>query len=419
MKERTFYGRFCFPEQKTPKERSVMKATMFAQTLQLLPWTKIQQTIDHYEGDKHSKGLRTADQLRSMLYSQLSGSSSLSEICNGLKSYGGLVNHMGISHVPGKSTLSYANKNRNWEMFAGAYWDTLEHFQKCLRYHGIKPRRLNIKNKLKIMDSSLLPVCLDVIDWAAYRQKKGALKLHMLLDGHGLLPDDSWITDGKAHDLEFAREQKFEPGTVILVDRGYNDYTLYDAWHASNCFFVTRLKKNAVYEVLEQREVPKSKTERIISDQVIQLKGTRFRARRIEFYDEEKDEYTQILTNNLKFAADTIGQLYRLRWEIEIFFRDLKQNFHIKSFVGTTPNAVLIQIWTALLAILIAKFMKMRAAFNWSFSNLIALFRVNLLNRMDLDQWLNEPFRVPEEEPDIEQPFLAGMGFGQHEVITK
>ena len=191
-----------------------MKTTMFAQTLQLLPWGNIQKVIDRKEGDKHSKGLKTQDQFRAMLYCQLSGASSLSEICNGLKSYGGLTNHMGISHVPPKSTLSYANKHRDWEMFADAFQNTLTHFQQQLRFRGIAPRKLNIRNKIRIMDASLLPVSLEVIDWAAYRQKKGALKLHMLLDGQGLLPDDAWITEGKAHELEFAREQEFDKGTV-------------------------------------------------------------------------------------------------------------------------------------------------------------------------------------------------------------
>jgi hypothetical protein len=388
-----------------------MKNTMFAQTLQLLPWNNIQKCVDEKDGDKHSKGLRTRDQLKAMLYCQLSGASSLSEICNGLKSYGGLANHMGITHVPPKSTLSYANKHRDWEIFANAYFRALNHFRGQLKLHGVRQKALNIKNKIKIMDSSLLKIALGVIDWAAYRQKKGALKLHMLLDGHDLLPDDVWITDGKAHDLEFAREQRFEKGTVILVDRGYNDYKLYERWDSAGCFFVTRLKKNARYDVLETLPVPESKSTRIISDEVIRLKGASFNARRIVFHDPEKKEYVRIVTNNLKFAADTIGRLYRQRWRIEIFFRYLKQHFHIKSFVGTTPNAVLIQIWTALLSILVVKFMKLMSRFNWGMSNLLALFRVNLLNRIDLWEWVHDPFKKPPETPRMEQPFLPGLTF--------
>ena len=388
-----------------------MKSTMFAQTLQLIPWGNIQKCIDQKQGDKHSKALRTQDQFKSMLYCQLSGASSLSEICNGMKSYGGLTNHMGIVHAPPKSTLSYANKHRDWEIFANAYLNTLNHFRGQLRFYGIKPKSLNIKNKIKIMDSSLLKVALEVIDWADYRQKKGALKLHMLLDGHDLLPDDTWITDGKAHDLEFAREQTFDKGTVILVDRGYNDYTLYEKWNASGCFFVTRLKKNAKYDVIKKQTVPGCKSERIISDELIQLKGTDFTARKIVFYDAEKKEYVRIITNNLTFAADTVGRLYRQRWQIEIFFRDLKQNFHIKSFVGTTPNAVLIQIWTALLSILVIKFMQLMSRFSWGMSNLLSLFRVNLLNRIDLWEWVQDPFKIPDQESTIEQPFLPGLTF--------
>lgn len=393
-----------------------MKATMFAQTLQLLPWGKIQKSIDSHDGDKHSKGLRTQDQLRAMLYCQLSGASSLSEICNGLKSYGGLVNQMGITHVPGKSTLSYANRNRDWEIFPKAYQDTLCHLKSQLRFKGIKTSRLKINKKVKIMDSSLLPACLKVIDWAAYRRKKGALKLHLLLDGQGL-PDDAWITDGKAHDLEFAREREFERGTIILVDRGYTDYGLYEKWNSSGCFFVTRLKKNAVYSLLESKPIPETKSGHIVSDEIIQLQDTDFKTRTIEFYDENNGEYTELLTNNLELAADTIGELYRERWSIEILFRDLKQHFRIKSFVGTNPNAVLIQVWTALLAVLLIKFMRLMANFNWAASNLIALFRVNLLNRINLWDWLNKPFAEPPPDDEIIQPFLPGLRFGQHDKI--
>jgi len=143
----------------------------------------------------------------------------------------------------------------------------------------------------------------------------------------------------------------------------------------------------------------------------MQLDSTEFKARRIVFYDAEKKEYVCIITNNLTFAADTIGRLYRQRWQIEIFFRDLKQNFHIKSFVGTSPNAVLIQIWTALLSILTIKFMQLMSRFSWGMSNLLALFRVNLLNRIDLWEWVHDPFKQPPEEAGVEQPFLPGLTF--------
>jgi hypothetical protein len=318
---------------------------------------------------------------------------------------------MGIVHVPPKSTLSYANMHRNWEIFADAYFAVLNDLREQLKFHGIKTKSLNLNNKIKIIDSSLLQVALEVIDWAAYRQKKGALKLHMLLDGHDLLPDDAWITDGKAHDLEFARELKFDKGTIILIDRGYNDYALYQKWNESGCFFVTRMKKNAKYEVIRKQDIPEYEFERIISDEIIKLKGTDFECRRIVFYDPDKKEYVCIITNNLELPAETIGLLYRQRWQIEIFFRDLKQNFHIKSFVGTSPNAVLIQIWTALLSILIIKFMQLMSRFNWGMSNLLALFRVNLLNRIDLWEWVHDPFKRPPDEPDIKQPFLPGLMF--------
>jgi hypothetical protein len=171
------------------------------------------------------------------------------------------------------------------------------------------------------------------------------------------------------------------------------------------------MKKNAKYEVIRKQGIPEYEFERIISDEIIKVKGTDFECRRIVFYDPDKKEYVCIITNNLELPAETIGLLYRQRWQIEIFFRDLKQNFHIKSFVGTSPNAVLIQIWTALLSILIIKFMQLMSRFNWGMSNLLALFRVNLLNRIDLWEWVHDPFKRPPDEPDIKQPFLPGLMF--------
>ena len=388
-----------------------MKPTMFAQVLQLLPKQIIQKSIAEKNGDKHCKGFDSYDHFISMLYCQIAGASSLSEICDGLRSYRGHLSHMGVKHAPPKSTLAYANQKRDWKIFANIFEHTLSHFRHNLKMKGVKAGRLRVKNPIKIMDASIISVALSVMDWAQYQRQKGALKLHMMLDGHDLFPEKAWITDGKAHDLEFAREQTFDENTIIVVDRGYNDYSLYEKWNNWGCFFITRMKSNARYTVLERHKIPQGKSKRIISDELIRLEGTCFTARKITFYDDEKDEIITILTNNTSLAASTIGSIYIHRWQIEIFFRDLKQHFRIKSFVGTSPNAVLIQIWTALLGILIMKYMKLVSTFDWSMSRLITNFRMNLLSMKDLFEWLHCPFSSLPAPPGTQQPTLPGLTF--------
>jgi IS4 transposase len=222
--------------------------------------------------------------------------------------------------------------------------------------------------------------------------------LHLLLDHDGYLPSFAVITEGKVADVKVVSEFHFAPGTIVVDDRGYNDYDLFGRWTAQGVYFVTRMKDNAVYEVVGERRIPQNR--HILKDELIELRGLKaiekcpYPLRRIEAYDPETDKVLVFLTNQLELGSTTISAVYKDRWQMEIFFKALKQNLKIKTFVGTSANAVKIQIWTALIAMLILRFLQLRSQFHWSLSNLVALLRMNLFTHRDLWAWLNKPFDV-------------------------
>ncbi len=248
------------------------------------------------------------------------------------------------------------------------------------------------------IDSSVIDLCLSLYDWAKYRRTKGAVKLHLVLDHDGYLPSYAVITNGKVSDVEVARTIQFEPGTIVVDDRGYNDYSLFGKWTAQGVYFVTRMKDNALYEVVQKRTVPQNRN--IVSDEVISLTGIGAQERcpcllrRVEVYDPETDRTFVFLTNHMKLGASTVSAVYKDRWQIELFFKALKQNLKIKTFVGTSANAVKIQIWTALIVMLILKYLQLKSQYGWSLSNLVALLRMNLFTHRNLWAWLDSPFET-------------------------
>jgi IS4 transposase len=257
----------------------------------------------------------------------------------------------------------------------------------------------------------MIPLCLSVFDWARYRRSKGAVKLHLVLDHDGYLPQFAVITDGKTSDIEVARSLRFEPGTVVVIDRGYQDFAWWLELSRQKVFFVTRLKDNAEYGVVEQR--PVDSDQGILLDEVvlltqIQEAGPAALMRRIEVWIEEKQASMVFFTNHLHLAASTIAAIYKDRWKVELFFKALKQSLRIKTFVGTSANAVMIQIWTALLAMLVVKYLQLRSSFGWSLSNLVALLRHQLFVYRDLMAWLNAPFQPPEPVAVQQLPLALG-----------
>jgi hypothetical protein len=332
-----------------------------------------------------------------MLFCQLGRAHSLREICHGLSTCEGKLSHLGIEQAPKRSSLAYANEHRSWELYQRLFFLLLE---RC-RQAGPFKKKFRFKNKLVSLDSTVVDLCVSIFDWAKFRRTKGAIKLHLVLDHDGYLPCFGVITEGKVHDVKVAHRLFFEPGTVVVDDRGYNDYRLFAKWIEDEVYFVTRMKDNALYTVVDNRPVPHNRS--VVKDQIILLSGSGawekcpYPLRRVEVWDAKKEEVLVFLTNHYDFGATTISALYKERWQIELFFKALKQNLKIKTFVGTSANAVKIQVWTALIAILILRYLKLKSKFSWSLSNLVALLRMNLFTYRDLWAWLDQPFGIPPQ----------------------
>jgi len=381
-------------------------SSIFGQILHLFPRREFFEAVEATRAERGAKGFSCWEQFVAMMFCQLGQAHSLREICGGLASCFGKARHLGIQDAPKRSTLSYANEHRPWQLYEKLFYHLLGRCQQL----QFGKRKFRFKNRLFSLDATVIKLCASLFDWAKYRQTKGAVKLHLLLDHEGYLPVFACITTGKIHEVRIAQTLSFPAGSIVAVDRGYLDYELFWSWTQGGVFFVTRQKDNADYRVIEERAVPQNR--HILSEQLIELEGYYSHKnypgplRRLEVWDEENEQLIVLLTNHLAFGATTIAAIYKDRWQIEIFFKTIKQNLKIKTFVGTSPNALLIQIWTALIAILVLKYLKHRSQFQWSLSNLVAMLRFNLFNYRDLWIWIDEPYEPPPVVPFEEQPEL-------------
>ena len=370
-------------------------SSILGQILHLFSRREFFETVYATQAERGAKGFSCWDQFVAMLFCQLGQAHSLREICGGLASCFGKARHLGLHAAPKRSTLSYANEHRPWQLYEKTFYQLLG---KC-RQLDFGRCRFRFKNKLFSLDATVIELCASLFDWARFRQTKGAVKLHLLLDHDGYLPVFAHITDGKVHEVKVAQAMNLPPGSIVAMDRGYIDYELFGRWTQNGVSFVTRQKENARYRILEEKSIPKHRN--ILRDQIIEMEGFYSHQkypghlRRVEVWDEENERVIVLLTNHMTFGATTIAAIYKDRWQIEIFFKTIKQNLRIKTFVGTSPNALLIQIWTALIAVLILKYLKFRSSFVWSISNLVAMLRYNLFAYRDLWTWIDQPFEPP------------------------
>jgi hypothetical protein len=392
----------------------IRHASLFSQLVALFSRIQFHNLVLRHKAERYCKGFDSWDHFVAMLFCQLAQAKSLREICGGLSCCLGKLRHLGVKKSPNKSTLSYANAHRPWQMYQELFYQTLD---RC-KLDGTGKHRFRFKNKLMSMDSSTISLCLSLFPWAKFRRTKGAVKLHLLLDHDGYLPTYAYISNGKKHDVTVARKVPLSPYSIVAMDKGYNDYRLYADWTENHIFFVTRLKENADYAVIEERAVPQNRN--ILSDQLIQFDGYIARKkcphilRKVVVWDKEQERQIVILTNHLEFGATTISGIYKDRWQIELFFKALKQNLKVKTFVGTSENALYIQIWTALIAMLLIKYLQFKSKFNWSLSNLVAFLRWNLFTYRDLWEWIDNPFDVLPINPAFVQYLIPFKGLGQH-----
>jgi len=397
-------------KQSTPRanaaEKQVRWASLFSQLLNLVDRGQFEQAVRRHKADARTKGFSCWDQFVAMMFCQVGQAKSLREIEEGLASCEGRLRHLGLIESPSRSTLSYANKVRPAQVFEDMFYSMLSVCQAAAGKHSFR-----FKNRLLSLDSTVIELCASMFDWSRYSRAKGAMKLHLLLDHNGCLPVYAHLGEGKGADVKVAQQLFFPPGSIVVIDRGYTDYRLYECWTEEKVGFVTRLKNNAEYFVmktLEKNEDGLVRADQHIEFQAITAGRTIWQTYRlVEVWIEEKQQTLVLLTNLLHLSARTIAAIYKQRWQIELFFKALKQNLRIKTFVGTSANAVHIQIWSALITILLLKYLTFKSKCSWALSHLVALLRWNLFTYRDLWQWLERPFDTPAYPPPDTQLDLS------------
>lgn len=374
----------------------VAVASCFAQILALIDRTEFARAVRQHAAERAAKGFGCWDHCVAMLFCQMGSAHSLREICGGLATALGKLVHLGMRRTPTRSTLAYANAHRPWQLYETLFYQVLT---RCQSVAASKRRRFRFKHPLRTLDTTIIELCATVFDWARFQRTKGAIKLHLQLEHQGCLPCWALVTDGDTNDVRIAQQLTFAPGTIVAIDRGYLDYALYHRWTMSDVGFVTRPRTNRLYEVLERRSVPGRGS--VLADEVIRLTGLHAAdrcpvpLRQVTIWDEPQQRVLTFLTNLMHLAARTIAAIYKERWQIELLFKALKQHLKIKTFVGTSENAVQVQIWIALLAMLLLKFLQLKSTWPWSLSTLAALLRFNLLTYRNLWAWLDAPFERP------------------------
>ena len=298
-------------------------SSVFSQLLQLFSRGEFAQAVKKHRAERHAKGFTCWGQFVAMVFCQVAQLKSLREVCMGLASCESPLKHLGISETPKKSTLAYANQNRPWELYQTVFGQLLEKCQTEVAARGGR-NKFRFKNKLMSLDGSIIDLSATMFDWAKYRRTKGAIKLHLLLDHNGYLPSFAVVTEGKRSELEVARSLRLEPGTILVIDRGYNDYDWFAEMTGEGVFFVTRMKTNTVYAVVEECQVPAKGD--VLRDQIISLPALAKAGeepvlfRRIEYWNQDKHEILVFFTNLLHLAASTIAAIYKDRWKVELFF---------------------------------------------------------------------------------------------------
>jgi len=369
------------------------------QILDLVPRWIFDNCTNTYKTDKGCSKYKTYDQFVALTYGQLYKCHTLSDISTGIGVSETFISDLGLKQSPARSTMSDGNQKRDWQVYESLYYKLLSHYKSVLKKHHQSFVIEEIKGQsIKLIDSSTIPLCLNMFDWAKFRTAKGGVKIHTCLDVEVMLPEVVNISEAKVHDRHGFEQLVFPKNTIIVEDRGYFDFTLMLNRITAINTFVTRIKTNTVYETLEELELPEGKNEHIVKDEIIQLTSAKAREcgisehklRLLHVYKEDENKIIEIITNQLEWDALTISELYKKRWDIELFFKAIKQNLQIKSFVGTSENAVKSQIYVALITFLLLELIRRTVAKKApAFSNFVEKIRMCLCFYLSLDYVCN------------------------------
>jgi len=377
--------------------------TVFSQLLKFIPRHEFETLANRHHSGRSFRTASRWSQFVTMAMAQLAGRNSLRDIVENISAQAHRLYHLGSAKLS-RSNLSRINDGKPYALYEALFGKLLSRCQGVVPGHTFR-----FKNPLYSLDASTIDLCLSVFPWADFRTTKGAIKLHVGLNHAGYLPEFVTVTEGKNHDVTVGRTLEFPKGSIVAIDKGYNDYAWYKQLSDKGIYFVTRLKTNAKYRTVSRRPVLKSKG--LICDQTIEFTGIQtakkcpVQLRRIAYRDAETGKRYVFLTNNFKLSAKTIADIYKARWQVELFFKWIKQNLKIKSFVGTSKNAVMTQIWIALCVYLLLAFLKFQSKLQKSTQQILRLLQLNLFEKRDLMALLRgDPPR--DNQPDINQIVL-------------
>jgi len=386
---------------------NVRRVGLFSQLLNQVSRVEFARLVAKHGAEYGAKGFACYMQLTAMLFCHLARAESLREISYGLRSCGGKLRHLGLTKAPARSTLSYANRHRPPDLYRDLFFTMLD----SLRARAdLLPRkhRFRFSNPLLSLDATVISLSLEAFPWADYNRTKGGIKVHVVLDHADYLPRCACIGEVKKHDVQYARGLSLPAGSIVAMDKGYLDLRMFHRWNAGGVYFVTPQKRDLLCEVESSKPVPAG--EAIIKDEVVRFSGKagrkrypgRLRRIELEVDDRQGDKRRLILlTNHFGLVSTTIAEIYKERWQIELFFKALKQNLTLRNFVGSTANALQIQIWTALITMLLLKWLHYMSQCRWSLSTLAATLRLNLFTYRDLQRFLDDPWEPP---PEPDQP---------------
>jgi Domain of unknown function (DUF4372)/Transposase DDE domain len=368
--------------------------TIFAQLLDYLPMYEFRKCVARYRGDHRIKTFSCWDQLLCMIFAQLAYRESLRDIVACLRSQSQRLYHMGFRSFVSRSTLADANEVRDWRIYADFAQVLIARARELYRNEDLG---IDLRNTVYALDSTTIDLCFSLFPWATYKTNQHAVKLHTLLDLRGNIPTVIRITPAQLSDLQFLDHIVLEPGAFYVMDRGYLDFARLHRWTLAGAFFVTRARKDFRFRRLISHKV--DKTTGVQCDQTILLKwfysvkGYPERLRRVRFLDPEREKRLVFLTNNFVLPAKTIADLYRSRWHVELFFKWIKQHLRIKAFVGTSPNALKTQVWTAVCAYVLVAIVKKRLHLDMSLYTILQILSVSLFEKTPILRALSNPPR--------------------------
>ena len=372
---------------------------IFTQVLSLLNKREIQRLAKSHKSDKYYKKFKTYEHLVTMLYTIYQRCTSLREVTTGMQASMHKLNHLGMTYCPRRSTLSEANANRNHEIFEAIYMAIYQRYRKSLP----DSRKGNPWiERLYIIDSTTIKLFSEILKSNGLSNMngrvKGGLKVHTMIKAIEDVPCLVKQTDASSSDVFFIDKLRLPKGSIVTFDKGYINYVQYDLWEKQKVSWITRLKKNGAHEIVSQRNLRKSDIESgVISDQYILLGGKsrqakpRTKARLVKFYDKENNKHFNFITNNRMLSAKSIALIYKNRWQIEVLFKRLKQNYPLRNFLGDNANAIKIQVWCALIADMLIKIIKTKVKKKWSFSGISSMIRIHLMSYIKLFKFLSDP----------------------------